>query len=279
MGVAGFEVRIITRRWSLEPNAPKLILAPTDFSAPSARALRYGAALAERFSAHLLVLYADPFLPPVDFTLSAAGAFALPREEMIAGARERLHRFAETNVSPAVPYDVRVEVGTPIDAIRTEVTETGADLIVMGTHGRTGLRRLLLGSVTEAVVRLAPAPVIAVHEESPERAAAMRRVVSAPWSTSGLTAAVRWAGALADAGAEYVEVPEGADAAAVAKAGDADLIVLDIAGDRTFADTLRGTMAERVVQHTTCPVLTVNRFAAARVTGADVDEREPVLPA
>ena len=46
----------------MEPIAPKLILVPTDFSAPSAQALRYGAALAERFSAHLLVIYADPFL-------------------------------------------------------------------------------------------------------------------------------------------------------------------------------------------------------------------------
>lgn len=263
----------------MEPIAPKLILVPTDFSAPSAQALRYGAALAERFSAHLLVIYADPFVPPVDFTISAAGMFDIPREELVEAAREQLQAFAETNISRSVPYDVRVLVSTAVDAIVTQASESGTNLIVMGTHGRTGLRRLLVGSVTEAVMRLAPVPVIVVHEESRLDAAAMRRIVSAPRSTTEAAVAVSFAGALADAeAAQYVEVPEGADAAEIARIGDADLIVLGIAEDRSIADSLRGTMAERIAQHSACPALTVNRFAAARTLGS-AREHEPALSA
>ena len=253
----------------MEPIAPKLILVPTDFSAPSAQALRYGAALAERFSAHLLVIYADLFALPVDLTISAAGAFNVSREELVEAARGQLRAFAAANISRTVPYDLRVLVGTPIDAIVAQVAETGADLIVMGTHGRTGLRRLLVGSVTEAVMRLAPVPVIVVHEESPLESAAMLRIVSVPRTTTEAAVAVSLAGAFADAeAAQYVEVPVGADAAEIARVGAADLIVLGITEDRSIADSLRGTMAERIVQHSACPALTVNRFAAARNMGS-----------
>ena len=263
----------------MEPIAPKLILVPTDFSAPSAQALRYGAALAERFSAHLLVIYADRFVQPVDFTMSAVGVFDMPREELVEAAREQLQAFAETNISRSVPYDVRVMIGTPIAAILAQASETGADLIVMGTHGRTGLRRLLVGSVTEAIMRLAPVPVIVVHEESPLEAAAMRRIVSVPRTTTEVVVAVLLAGAFADAeAAQYVEVPEGADVAAVAQAGDADLMVLGIAEDRSIADSFRSTTTDRIIQHSACPALTVNRFAAARTMGS-THEREPALSA
>ena len=263
----------------MEPIAPKLILVPTDFNAPSAQALRYGATLAERFSAHLLVIYADLFALPVDFTISAAGVFNVSREELVDAARGQLRAFAAANISRAVPYDLRVLIGTPIDAIVAQAAETGADLIVMGTHGRTGLRRLLVGSVTEAIMRLAPVPVIVVHEESRLESAAMRRIVSVPRTTTEVAVAVSMAGVFADAeAAQYLEIPEGADAAEVARAGDADLIVLGIAEDRSIADSLRGTTAERIVRHSACPALTVNRFAAVRTMGS-IHEHEPALSA
>src|SRR6185295_14887700 len=101
---------------------------------------------------------------------SEAVAIHIPQGDLIAAARERLQTFAETNISTAMPYDVRVVVGTPADSILAQVRESGANLIVMGTHGRTGLRHLLFGSVTEAVMRVAPVPVIAVHEATPESA-------------------------------------------------------------------------------------------------------------
>lgn len=293
----------------MELNAPKLILVPTDFSAPSAQALRYGAALAERFSAHLLVIYADPFVPPVDFTISAAGAFDLPREEMIESAREQLQTFAEWHIPDAVPYDIRVVVSTPIDAIVAQAAEAGADLVVMGTHGRTGLRRLLVGSVTEAVMRLAPVPVMIVHESAQVTTNA-QWIVGCVIPARESRAALRYAKVLAGESARFVllgaagvagrpftaddlkllevctpeellgraafkviDTIEPKDVLAAAKAERTDLIVLGVDGDRGFADTLRGTSAERVVQKSTCPVLTVNAFAA-RATGREVDVRE-----
>ena len=147
----------------METLTPKLILVPTDFSAPAANALRYAAALGARFEAHLLVIYADVFVPPVDFTISAAGVFDVGREDLIETAREQLEVFAETNISTAMPYDIRVVVGTPTDAIVAQVRESGANLIVMGTHGRRGVRRLVLGSDAEGVVRTAPVPVLLVR--------------------------------------------------------------------------------------------------------------------
>jgi nucleotide-binding universal stress UspA family protein len=294
--------------------APKLILVPTDFSAPSAQALRYGAALAERFSAHLLVIYADPFSLPVDLTITAAGVFDMSREELVEAARGQLQIIAEANIPRTVPYDLRVLIGAPVDAIVMQASETGADLIVMGTHGRTGLRRLLVGSVSEAVMRLAPVPVIVVPETWKEPADP-HWIIGCVTPVRECRAALRYATALADRASRFVlfgaasaagrpftmddlnllEVctpgelvgrtsfkgidsmgPE--DVVSAAQAERADLLVLGIAGDRSFADTLRGTTAERVVQQSACPVLTVNRFAAARLT-EEIHEYESALSA
>ena len=303
----------------MELIAPKLILVPTDFSAPSAQALRYGAALAERFSAHLLVIYADPFALPVDLTISAAGVFDISREQLVETARDQLQAFAEANVSRSVPYDLRVLIGTPIDSIVTQATETGAGLIVMGTHGRTGLRRLLVGSVSEAVVRLAPVPVIVVHE-SWDAPADPRWIIGCVTPVRECRAALRYATAIADRASRFVlfgaatvagrpftmddlnllevctpdelvgrtsfkgiESMEPKDVVAAAQAERADLLVLGIAADRGIADALRGTTAERVLRQSACPVLTVNRFAASRIAPADmrgeVHEYEPALSA
>ena len=235
----------------METPTPKLILVPTDFSAPAAHALRYAAALGARFEAHLLVIYADPFVPPVDFTISAAGAFDLPRERLIETAREQLQAFAETNVSASVPYDVSVVVGTPTDAIVAQVRESGANLIVMGTHGRTGLRRLLFGSVTESVMRVAPVPVIAVHEATPETAP--MRIIAGSRSTPVGRAAIEYAGVLADAeNARLIEVSEPNLVLTALREG-VDLIALGV-GERD--------VQEQVVQHSNCAVLTVNALTA-----------------
>src|SRR5579859_5491269 len=153
---------------------PKLILVPTDFSPASAHALRYASALAERFEAHLLVIFSDAFLPPVDFTGAAAGDFALSRGAMIDDTTEELIRFAEQNISAKVPYDTRVVVDSPVRGILDQAAEAGCDLIVMGTHGRTGVRRLVIGSVTETIIRTSTIPVIAVNTLAPESATVAR---------------------------------------------------------------------------------------------------------
>src|SRR5262245_12513556 len=124
---------------------PKLILAPTDFSDAAAHALRYAGALAAKFGARLLVMYAATFTPPVDVNSMSAATLAISREELAARAQEELERHVEENVS-GVAYDTDVHIDVPVLAITQVARESGADLIVMGTHGRTGIRRLVVGS-------------------------------------------------------------------------------------------------------------------------------------
>lgn len=243
----------------METLTPKLILVPTDFSAPAARALRYAAALGARLEAHLLVIYADPFVPAFDFVISEAVAVHIPQDDLIAAARENLQTFAETNISTAMPYDVRVVVGTPTDAIVAQVRESGANLIVMGTHGRTGLRHLLFGSVTEAVMRVAPVPVIAVHGATPETAPML--VVVGSRATAEGRAAVEYAGVLADAeNARLIEVSEPELILTALREG-ADLIALGV-GEKD--------VQEQVVQHSNCAVLAVNALTARALQAGEL---------
>jgi nucleotide-binding universal stress UspA family protein len=164
-------------------------------SETAAHALRYAGALADRFNAHLLVLYADPFTPSVDF--AGTTAFAVRREELIEATREQLELHVEQNVKPSIPYDARVLAQSTVDAIVEQACDTGADLIVMGTHGRTGLRRLIIGSVTEAVIRLATVPVIAVNSLSSEKPLIEKVVCPVTFTTSSLEA-LRYAASLAE---------------------------------------------------------------------------------
>lgn len=295
----------------MEPSQPKLILVPTDFSEPAAHALRYASALGERFGAHLLVIYADPFVLPLDVPTNGT-QFALSIEEMVEQAREELQRHAEENISTHVPFDTRVLVESPVDAILREGCETGADLIVMGTHGRTGLRRLLVGSVTEAVMRAAGVPVIAVNTSAPDNAA-VHKVLCPVSFTAACREALRYAAALTGSGdvplvlfhateeqelentiRELIRLQDWApaelagrcdvkivprhasaeDIVTFARLTTADLIAVGVPANRGLADVLRGTIAERIVQNSGCPVLVVNAAAAkvaeAEQTGAGV---------
>lgn len=274
----------------MKPFEPKLILVPTDFSEPAAHALRYASALAERCGAHLLVMHADHFIPAVDFTGTAAGVFDYSREEMVETAREALQTHAEQDIAASVPFDTRVIVGGTLEAIAAQVRESGANLVVMGTHGRTGMSRLLFGSVTEAVMRTCTVPVIAVTPGAPE-SAHVEKVLCPVAFTNTSREALRRAAALVDARtaplvlvqsidddplrvqqwvprelADRCEVRRRSAAEAeeivdLATTAGADLIALGIEPDRSVRETLLGTFAERVVQQSRCAVLTVNAHA------------------
>jgi nucleotide-binding universal stress UspA family protein len=140
----------------------KLILVPTDFSDASTHALRFAARLAERSGARVRLVYADYFVPPIDFAASAAVEYALTSDEAADEAKKLLIRTAEENLPATVKYETRVVIDAPVTAIVDEARHCGADLLVMGTHGRTGFRRLVVGSVTESVMRAINVPVITV---------------------------------------------------------------------------------------------------------------------
>jgi nucleotide-binding universal stress UspA family protein len=300
----------------MEPYEPKLILVPTDFSEPAGHALRYASNLGDRFRAHLLVIYADPFIPPIDFTASAAGVFDFSQDEMAGKAREQLQAHAEENIDKRVPFDLRVMIGTPLKSILDQLRECGANLIVMGTHGRTGASRLMFGSVTESVMRFATVPVIAVNptamvtgrvdkvlcpvtftpacRDALRHAAALVNGRRAPlvllrpvekadahMGMQSLQQLQKWVpGDLVDR-CEMKLTPAAGDArgiVAVANATGADLIAIGVPAGRTVYDSLRGTLAERVVQQSNCPVLSVNAYAAGVIHLAET-ERELVTVA
>jgi nucleotide-binding universal stress UspA family protein len=141
---------------------PKLILVPTDFSDASTHALRFAARLAERSGARIRLVYADYFVPPIDFAASAAVEYALTSDEAADEAKKLLIRTAEENLPATVTFETRVVIEAPVAAIIDEARHSGADLLIMGTHGRTGFRRLVVGSVTESVMRAINIPIITV---------------------------------------------------------------------------------------------------------------------
>jgi nucleotide-binding universal stress UspA family protein len=137
------------------------VLCPTDLSEASRPALAYAAAVARRYGARLTVLHAAPpfeplLAPPGD--AASVGPLALPTIDELVGA---VRTFVGDALA-GVEADVRVHPGDPSPVIVDQAVATDADLIVMGTHGRSGFDRLLAGSVTEKVLRRAPCPVLTI---------------------------------------------------------------------------------------------------------------------
>lgn len=118
------------------------ILFPTDFSETAEEALRVAAEYARRLGGRLHVLHV--VVPGADW-------LAQPRVEQLT-----------RGIEPAVPVVTTVAYGLPASAIVRYAEEHAIDLIVVGTHGRTGISRALIGSVAERIVRTAPCPVLTV---------------------------------------------------------------------------------------------------------------------
>jgi len=138
----------------------KRILAPVDFSEASLAGLDYAAAIGEHFDAELVVLFV---VEPVRFP---GDRDALAEHEQRVGRRE-LSRLEQRFRDRPLRYRALLQTGAPPQVIVEQAERLGADLIVMATHGRTGLSHLLLGSVAEKVVRSARCPVLTVHPVSP----------------------------------------------------------------------------------------------------------------
>src|SRR5688572_8056466 len=146
-----------TRRTSIER-----ILCPIDFSDISHHALAHAAAIARWYEARLTLLYVFVNLPALD----------LPPLVLEEGDRARLfgqmRAFADI-VPPEVQVDCQLQEERLVhDAILAQVAETQADLLVLGTHGRSGFQRLFLGSVTEKVVRKVKCPTLIVPPRAPD---------------------------------------------------------------------------------------------------------------
>lgn len=141
---------------------PKTILVPTDLSDGAEEALDYACELARQFGAtvHLLNVIGIPALgvPELGVALTSSVIDSMVRDNQVA-----LEKLADSKRNLAPIGQVLLRTGDARDLINQTSKELGADLIVMSTHGRRGVSRALLGSVTESVVRSAACPVLTVR--------------------------------------------------------------------------------------------------------------------
>lgn len=151
-----------------ESSAPilklKSILVPMDFSRTAEKALHYAVPLAKQFGAKITVLHAiEP--PPYSIDLTY-----LPMGEgfPIGPMKKELDALAKKMVEPDLLGDVVVQVGTAFEVITNVARDLEADLIVITTHGHTGLKHVFMGSTAERVVRHAPCPVLVVRRHEHE---------------------------------------------------------------------------------------------------------------
>ena len=141
------------------------ILHPTDFSECAEQARAQAIRLARAMGAEIILFHVSVETPLYAEGMMAAGTVQRVYEAQRKWAEEALEAgAAETRVA-GVPARWKLTAGVPFDAIVQAAEEEGADMIVMGTHGRRGLEGLLLGSVANRVVRLAGCPVLTVREK------------------------------------------------------------------------------------------------------------------
>jgi nucleotide-binding universal stress UspA family protein len=146
----------------------RAILAPTDFSRHAEGAVRYACGLAERLGATLHLLHILSDIVPISPDPMLAPSY--PPEyytESEAEAHEGLARVLDQIEVRPQAVEVAVRWGDAVDGIVDYTKSQEIDLIVIATHGRTGLSRVLLGSVAERIVREAPCPVLTIRNREP----------------------------------------------------------------------------------------------------------------
>jgi nucleotide-binding universal stress UspA family protein len=122
------------------------ILVPVDFSEPSIEALRLAVSISMKEGARLTLLYVDGGVLPGAEPSSA------------------MHGLVAKEIPTSVHYDIQFDQGNPAEKINHHAEAGEHDLVVMGTHGKQGLERVILGSVAEMVVRTCPVPVLVTHD-------------------------------------------------------------------------------------------------------------------
>jgi nucleotide-binding universal stress UspA family protein len=152
----------------------KRILCPVDFDQSSLLAVRIVSELAQEHKGTLYLLHVVAMPPGPEV--------ALPFGKMEAAARTRLEKLARQKVDGKASYEVDVAMGDPGIEVLQVAKRLRTNLIVMATHGRKGVRRLILGSVAERVLREAPCPVLTVGPQE-ARALSLRTPTKRPKQT------------------------------------------------------------------------------------------------
>lgn len=142
----------------------KKIMVPIDFSDYSKSALKYAVNFAKVFNAEMYLIYVvEPMIYPPDFSM---GQIAVPSVniELDERAREELNKLAQQEIPQEIKKHIIIKTGKPFVEIIESAREEDVDLIIIATHGRSGVEHILFGSTAEKVVRKAPCPVLTLRE-------------------------------------------------------------------------------------------------------------------
>ncbi|MBN2447624.1 MAG: universal stress protein [Phycisphaerae bacterium] len=152
------------------PIKPKRILWPTDFSELSLHAGRYAHCFQKQFGSdlHIIHIVAAPLPPEMSVTLPADVPVTLPDSDLLDSAREALHTLIRKHFDDDKTIKIDAFFGGASSGICGYARDHEIDLIVVPTHGRTGLQHALIGSTAEDIVRHAPCPVLVVKSNETE---------------------------------------------------------------------------------------------------------------
>jgi nucleotide-binding universal stress UspA family protein len=139
------------------------ILVPIDFSDHSKNALKYAISFAQQFKASIDLIYVvEPTIYPADFSFGQIG-FPNVEEELQVHGNEELENLIKKEIGGKVVSRKVVRTGKPFYEINQYAQERDIDLIIIATHGHSGMEHILFGSTAEKVVRKAPCPVLVVR--------------------------------------------------------------------------------------------------------------------
>jgi nucleotide-binding universal stress UspA family protein len=142
------------------------ILVPIDFSTHSRNSLRYAIPLAEQFSASLHLIYVvEPTVYPADLGFGQV-VYPTFEEELASKGAKELESLIEEEIVGKVRATSAVRTGKPYQEILREASERKVDLIILATHGHTGVEHMLFGSTAERIVRKAPCPVLTIRPQA-----------------------------------------------------------------------------------------------------------------
>ncbi len=146
----------------------KKIVVPQDFSEYSSHALKYAVTLAGLFKSELIVVHVvEPIVYPADFSFGQVSIPAM-EEEIRKHSEEQLNELVAKEVPDSIKAASVIKVGKPFIEIIEVAKSENADLIVISSHGRTGMDHVLFGSTADKVVRKAPCPVLTVRPHEHE---------------------------------------------------------------------------------------------------------------
>jgi nucleotide-binding universal stress UspA family protein len=271
------------------------ILVPVDFSDLSALGLRYADALAKCSGARLSALFANPFQPPAYFTQSRIAEL----EKQFQAARREAEAYLRDFIYKTLPDRTEIAADVidamPVDAILREAERLQPDIIVMGTHGQSGVNRLMMGSVAERLIRSSRIPVLTVRGDAPPSTGpvpigsilcpvndtsfarkalhyAVRMAhcfgakltvmhVEEPSGVRAISALGAWIPAHLRDQAEITELSRQGEAAreviAAASELKADMLVLGAHHQRFLDSSTLGATTVRILRHAPCAVLAV----------------------